>query len=132
MPTIPYIKGFTVKPSRTTSIGTVVFTDGTDEVPPNQLQCEAYGYTYDKTTGSCQAFRYNTNINRTFSNLSNFIKGSQNTTQTGTNNTQIMGESNTVAGLSRNNIIVGSNNEIKNGVNNASIFGNYGIAEMRS
>jgi hypothetical protein len=129
MATIPYIKGFEVKPTRTTQLGDVIFTDGTNEVTPNQLQCEAYGYTYDKATGTCSAFRYNTNLNRTFSNSSNLIKGAGNTTQTGTNNTLVMGESNTVAGLSRNSIIIGSNNEIANGVNNATVIGNYGIAE---
>ena len=40
-----------------------------------------------------------------------------------------MGESNTVAGLSRNNLIIGSNNEISNGINNATVVGNYGVAE---
>jgi hypothetical protein len=129
MATIPYIKGFEVKPTRTTGTGTVIFTDGTNEITPNQLQCEAYGYTYDKASGTCSAFRYNTNLNRAFSNLSNVIKGAGNTTQTGTNNTLVMGESNTVAGLSRNNLIIGSNNEIANGVNNATIVGNYGLAE---
>ena len=129
MATIPYIKGFSVKPTRTTQVGTVIFTDGTNEVTPNQLQCEAYGYTYDKASGTCSAFRYNTGLGRAFSNLSNFIKGSGNTTQTGTNNTLVMGESNTVAGLSRNNLIIGSNNEISNGVNNATVVGNYGLAE---
>ena len=129
MATIPYIKGFEVKPTRTTEIGDVIFTDGTNEVQPNQLQCEAYGYTYDKATGTCSAFRYNTNLNRAFSNLSNVIKGAGNSTQTGTNNTLVMGESNTVAGLSRNNLIIGSNNEIANGVNNATVVGNYGLAE---
>ena len=129
MATIPYIKGFSVKPLRTIGLGTVIFTDGTNEVQPNQLQCEAYGYTYDKATGTCSAFTYNTNLDRAFSNLSNFIKGSGNSTQTGTNNTLVMGQDNTVAGLSTNNIIIGSNNEISNSVSNASIFGNYGLAE---
>ena len=129
MTTIPYIKGFSVKPKGTTQEGNVLFTDGTNEVIPNQLQCEAYGYTYDKATGTCIAFRYNTNLNRSFSNSNNLIKGSRNTTETGTNNTIVMGENNQVAGLSRNNLIIGSNNEISNGVNNATVVGNYGLAE---
>ena len=129
MATIPYITGFEVKPTRTTEVGTVIFTDGTDEVTPNQLQCEAYGYTYDKATGTCSTFTYSTGLGRAFSNLSNFIKGVGNTAQTGTNNTLVMGESNTVGGMSRNNLIIGSNNEISNGVNNATVVGNYGLAE---
>ena len=61
IPTIPYLTGFTVKPASTSAIGLVTFTDGTNEVTPNQLQCEAYGYTYDKDSGTCSTFRFNTN-----------------------------------------------------------------------
>ena len=129
MPTIPYIKGFDVKPKRTDALGNVIFTDGTNEITPNQIQCEAYGYTYDQGSGTCSAYKYNLNLNKSFNNSSNFIKGTRNTTQTGTNNTLIMGENNMVSGFSTNNVIVGSNNEIANGVNNASVFGNYGLAE---
>ena len=129
IPTIPYITGFSVKPKSISAIGVVIFTDGTNNIVPNQLQCEAYGYTYDKATGTCTTFRYNTNLETNISNANNTIRGSQNTTETGVNNTLIMGESNTVRSLSRNNIIVGSNNEIATGVNNATVLGNYGIAE---
>ena len=129
MATIPYITGFAVKPISISATGIVTFTDGTNNIAPNQSQCEAYGYTYNKATGTCTTFRYNTNLNRNISNANNTIRGSQNTTETGVNNTLIMGESNTVRSLSRNNIIVGSNNEIATGVNNATVLGNYGIAE---
>lgn len=128
-PTIPYLKGYDVKPSSTSPIGIVTFTDGTNDIIPNQQQCEAYGYTYNQADGTCSTFRYNTNLNRSFSNESNKFQGANNTTETGTNNTLIIGQNNTVKGLSRNNIIVGNENEIANGVNNASVFGNYGIAE---
>ena len=125
---IPYLSGFTVKPLTISGLGVVRFTDGTNEVTPNQLQCEAYGYTYNKAEGTCSVFRFNTNLNRSFDNSNNSTKGSQNVTETGTNNTLIMGESNTVKGFSRNNIIIGSNNEIANGVNNANVFGTFGEA----
>ena len=128
MAIIPYLTGFDVKPLSTSSLGVVTFTDGRNAVIPNQLQCEAYGYTYDKASGTCSIFRFNTNLNRSFSNESNKIQGANNTTETGTNNTQIIGENNTVKGLSRNNIIVGSNNEIANGVNNANVYGTLGEA----
>jgi hypothetical protein len=121
---IPYITGFPVKPSAVSILGIVTFTDGTNDIMPNQLQCEAYGYTYDKASGTCSAFRFNTNLNKNISNTNNTIRGSQNTTETGVNNTQIMGENNTVKGLSRNNLIVGSNNEISNGLNNSTVLGN--------
>jgi len=126
--TIPYLSGFDVKPSTTTSIGVVTFTDGTNEIAPNQLQCEAYGYTYNQADGTCSIFRFNTSLDRSFSNATNKLQGAGNTTETGTNNTYIIGENNTVKGLSRNNIIVGSNNEIANGVNNANVYGTLGEA----
>ena len=123
IPTIPYLTGFDVKPLATSPIGIVTFTDGTNEIAPNQLQCEAYGYTYNKADGTCSIFRYNTSIGRSFSNESNKLQGAGNTTETGTNNTYIIGENNTVKGLSRNNIVVVNNNEIANGVNNANVYG---------
>ena len=126
--TIPYLSGFDVKPSSTSPSGIVVFTDGTNEVIPNQLQCEAYGYTYNQADGTCSTFRFNTSLDRSFSNATNKLQGTGNTTETGTNNTHIIGENNTVKGLSRNNIIVGNQNEIANNVNNANVFGTLGEA----
>ena len=128
-PTIPYLTGFTVKPASISGLGDVTFTDGTNAVTPNQLQCEAYGYTYNKASGTCSTFRYNTNLNRAVANENNKTYGSNNSTQTGTSNTLVMGDSNTVRGFSRNSIIIGSNNEISNGVNSANISGTYGIAQ---
>jgi len=125
---IPFLTGFTVKPLSVSALGVVSFTDGAREITPNQLQCEAYGYTYNKAAGTCSIFRFNTNLNRSFNNSNNSTKGAQNVTETGTNNTLIMGESNTVKGFSRNNIVIGSNNEIANGVNNANVFGTFGEA----
>ena len=126
--TIPYLKGYDVKPTSTSVLGVVIFTDGTNDIIPNQQQCEAYGYTYDKASGTCSTFRFNTNLNKSFSNISNKFQGANNTTETGTNNTQIIGENNTVKGFSRNNIIVGNQNEIANGVNNANVYGTLGEA----
>ena len=129
MATISYIKGFSVKPLSISSLGVVDFTDGTNEVTPNQLQCEAYGYTYDKATGTCSAFKTINNLNANTNNINNNTQGANNITELGTNNTLVMGESNRVKGLSRNNLIIGSNNEISNGINNATVVGNYGLAE---
>jgi hypothetical protein len=125
----PFLNGYSVKPAFINGVGEVLFTDGTIAVTPNQQQCEAYGYTYDRASGTCKAFTYSTSLGKSLNNQSNYVRGANNTTETGTNNTHIMGESNTVKGLSRNNIIVGSNNEIANGVNNAAVFGNYGLAQ---
>jgi hypothetical protein len=125
----PFLNGYSVKPAFINGVGEVLFTDGTIAVTPNQQQCEAYGYTYDRASGTCKAFTYSASLGKSLNNESNYVRGANNTTETGTNNTHIMGESNTVKGLSRNNIIVGSNNEIANGVNNAAVFGNYGLAQ---
>ena len=44
-----YLTGYTIKPYRTTPLGDVLFTDGTNiDIGANQVQCEAYGYSFDK------------------------------------------------------------------------------------
>ena len=123
---IPYLKGYLVKPGAITSDGYVTFTDGTNAVTPNQQQCEAYGYTYNKDTGTCSTFTFNQGLGVNLINETNYIKGFNNSTETGTNNTHIMGENNTVKGSARNNSIVGSNNQINNGINNSTVIGTLG------
>jgi len=123
MSTIPYFNGYSIKPKTVSATGTVTFTDGTNNIIPNQQQCEAYGYTYDKVTGTCTAFQYNNNLGRSINNENNNVQGNENVVESGTNNTYIMGENNTVRGLSRNNIIGGVNNEIQNNINNTTVFG---------
>ena len=119
----PYLYGYSVKPYSINSLGVVTFTDGTNEVIPNQQQCEAYGYVYNQATGSCEAFNFSTNLGISLNNVNNKLQGSNNTTDTGTNNISVLGENNTIIGISRNNMIVGINNEIQNGVNNNVVFG---------
>jgi hypothetical protein len=126
---IQTLPGFDIKPSAVTNSGEVVFTDGTNLITPNQLQCEAYGYTYDTATGSCYVFKTSTNLSTNITNVSNTIRGANNTTERGVTNTSIMGENNIVRSLSRNNIIVGNGNEISAGVKNATILGNNGLAQ---
>ena len=63
---IPYLNGMTVKPVSVSGLGVVTFTDGTNDVTPNQLQSETYGYTYNRASGTCSVFRYSTNLNRSF------------------------------------------------------------------
>ena len=128
---IQYLNGFNIRPLFTASNGVVMFTDGTNDVSPNQTQCEAYGYTYNKETGLCMAFNTTYNIDRNIANTNNTIRGSRNVVETGVNNTQIMGESNVVRSLSRNNLIAGSNNEISTGINNATILANNGHARTQ-
>jgi len=121
-----YINGYTIKPAKINALGIVEFTDGVNSVTPNQQQCQAYGYTYDSITGTCKAFNFNTNINKNIENVNNNIQGAGNVTGIGTNNTYIMGEDNTVQGLSANNIITGTNNFINSGISNACVYGRLG------
>ena len=50
---IPFLSDYPVKPNSINGLGIVKFTDGTNDITPNQQQCEAYGYTYDESTGTC-------------------------------------------------------------------------------
>ena len=120
--------GYTIKPKEVLRSGQVVFTNGTDDVLPNQAACESYGYTYDRATGSCIAYMYSARTETAISNEKNIVRGANNSTEINTTNTFIMGESNTTKGNNRNNIIIGDSNEIANGVNNATVLGNYGKA----
>jgi hypothetical protein len=92
------------------------------------MQCEAYGYTYNNSTGTCSILRYNPNLVESISNINNKTYGAGNTIGVGINNTLIMGESNTIKGFSRNNSVSGSGNEISSGINNAKISGIMGKA----
>ena len=124
-----YLTGYTLKPSQISLIGEVLFTDGRDDdLRANQLTCEAYGYTYDSTTGTCRAFRFNTNLDRNISNINNKNNGAGNTTQLGSNTIQINGTRNTTRGFNNNCLINGSSNEIANSVDNATVLGALGEA----
>ena len=128
MANIPFLPGYLVKPKSINGLGLVTFTDGKNDLAPNQQQCEAYGYTYDEATGTCSAFTFTPILARNTANTNNNIQGTGNKVELGTNNTYIMGENNTVKGLSRNNIIIGSNNEIANGIKNTNVYGTLGEA----
>ena len=105
-----YLTGYTIKPYTITPLGQVFFTDGTNtEMQPNQQTCEAYGYTYDQTSGTCNSFRFNTN-------------------ELGANTIQINGSNNTTKGFNNNCFINGAANEIANGVDNATVLGVGGKA----
>lgn len=124
-----YQIGFTVKPYEIDTLGQVIFTDGTiNTIIPNQLQCEAYGYTYDKVSGTCSAFRYSTTLNPNISNTNNRLNGPGNTTQTGSNTIQINGTGNTTRGLNNNCFINGRDNQLSNNINNATVNGSMGLA----
>lgn len=132
MTTIPYKKGYKVKPSAISSVGQVTFTDGTNDIIPNQKQCEAYGYTYDKSTATCRAFRYNAPLIKRTNITSNNTQGDGNITEAGSVNTYVMGESNVIKRGSRNNSVIGTNNEIETQVLNSITVGRGARAIMEN
>ena len=126
-----YLTGYTIKPHTVTGLGEVRFTDGTNtDMGANQVTCEAYGYTYDITSGTCRSFRYNTNLNRNINSINNKNNGSNNTNELGSNTIQINGSNNRTRGFNNNCFINGSSNEIANGVDDATVLGSYGKASM--
>ena len=123
-----YLKNFNIKPKEVTSTGEVIFTDGTNEFPPNQLACEAYGYTFNQATGTCSAFNYNSKLQNNFSNILNNTSGG--VTDNGTKNTILNGQENITKGNNFNNIINGEKHQIENGINNTVVLnGTYGQVE---
>ena len=89
MASTPYLQGYPIKPAAISGTGIVTFTDGTSSVEPNQQQCEAYGYTYNPITGTCNAFTFSTNLNTAINNETNIVSGQGNVTGVGTGNTHI-------------------------------------------
>jgi|TARA_R110002050_G_scaffold85674_2_gene182724 hypothetical protein len=127
-----YLTGYTIKPYEVTTLGEVLFTDGTNtDIVPNQVTCEAYGYTYDSTSRTCRVFRMNTNLESNISNINNKNNGSGNTTELGSNTIQINGTLNTTKGFNNNCLINGSDNEIATGINNATVLGIGGKSESQ-
>ena len=125
-----FLTGYTIKPHEVTPTGEVLFTDGTNTgIRANQVTCEAYGYTYDIASGTCNTFRYNTNLNRNISNINNKNNGAGNSTELGSNTIQINGTENITKGFNNNCFINGSNNEIANGVNNSTVLGEGGRSD---
>jgi hypothetical protein len=124
-----YLTGYSIKPYITNPNGEVMFTDGTNnDIRANQVQCQAYGYTYDRASGTCRAFQYNTRLNRDISNINNKINGPGNKTELGSNLVHINGTNNTTKGFNNNCFISGRDNEIANGVSNATVVGSGGKA----
>ena len=124
-----YIRGFNIKPYAISSLGQVSFTDGTtNDIIGNQVQCEAYGYTYDKTSGTCRAFRYNSSLNTAIESINNKMNGAGNTTQGTSNSIQINGTGNGTLGDNNNCFLNGRDNELANNIDNATVQGSMGKA----
>tara|TARA_R110001592_G_scaffold295153_1_gene565058 strand:- start:937 stop:1779 length:843 start_codon:yes stop_codon:yes gene_type:complete len=121
-------KGYTIKPKEVLGTGEIRFTDGTNNIIPNQNACEAYGYTYNTATGTCNAFSFNSSLDRKFNNITNNTSGGS--TESGTRNTLINGQESVTKGNNFNNIINGEKHQIENSINNSIILGgSYGQVE---
>ena len=124
-----YKTGFTVKPYEVTALGQVIFTDGTNNnIVPNQLQCESYGYTYDIDSGTCSAFRYTPSLPINEQNINNKLNGAGNSTGIGSSTIQMNGTGNTTGGINNNCFINGRDNELSSNIDNATVNGCMGKA----
>ena len=118
-----YKKGHTIKPKEIIQNGVVVFTDGTSDVSPNQISCEAYGYKWNRKNNTCYGFNSNFKIEKLFKNTTNTIVGAENSIEGATMNTLINGTKNTTKGQNRNLLVCGESHQVENGIDNASIIG---------
>ena len=120
-----YLKKYDIKPKEILGSGEVIFTDGTNEIIPNQITCEAYGYTYNAATGTCTAFKYDSTLDRKFFNINNNTSGGS--TENGTKHTILNGQEHLTKGNNSNNIINGEKNQIENSIKNSNLLaGSYG------
>ena len=126
------LPNFDIRPKSISQDGVVTFTDGTNNVVPNQVQCEAYGYTYDVLTGTCRIFRFKGNIQGNITRETNKIEGNNNILGSQTDSSFISGQDNRINGYSRNNIITGTQNQISSNINNATVLGINGRASRQS
>jgi hypothetical protein len=127
-----YKKGFKIKPERIDSKGRVYFTDGTNEVNPNQISCEAYGYKYNKFSNTCSIDNASFDLEKEFQVSSNTLRGIDNKINARVTNTNINGNGNTAKGQNDSIFISGNNNTVANGVNNAAILSGSNAEAIRT
>ena len=117
-----YKKGFKIKPDRVDEAGRVYFTDGTDEVNPNQISCEAYGYKYNKFSNTCSIDSLSFNLSKEFNSDKNSLKGINNKIESKVTNVTLNGNNNIAKGQNDSVFVSGNSNTVANGVNNAAIL----------
>ena len=127
-----YKRGFKIKPDRIDNKGRVYFTDGTNEVNPNQISCEAYGYKYNKFSGTCSVDKISFNLEKEFQTSSNNLSGIKNKLNSRVTNATINGNNNEAKGQNDSIFISGNNNTIANGVNNAAILSGSNAEAIRT
>ena len=125
-----YKTGFSIKPYSFTQSGAVLFTDGVNnDLFADQITCQAYGYRFDKGTGTCFLSKRTSNVNTSFDNTTNLIKGNNNSLL-GSENVIVSGNENTTF-ATRNSVVVGELHTIEEDNNNTSILGGKGAAITR-
>lgn len=121
---VGYLDNVIIKPLSVDTLGNVIFTsDGINEIQPNENQCLAFGYKYNKATGTCRAYNFNPNLTTDITNISNNVNGIDSDIRTGTQNSQINGDFNTILGNSKNTTILGEKNTINQYVDNSIAIG---------
>tara|TARA_B110000495_G_scaffold33223_1_gene25969 strand:- start:3773 stop:4648 length:876 start_codon:yes stop_codon:yes gene_type:complete len=121
-------KGYSIKPKQISTFGQVIFTDGVNDCAANQATCEAYGYTFDRSRGTCQAYppqRLDA-VMAAEHNLQNSRSGVDNEVGEGSFFNDINGVRNKIKTGVQNSLICGEYNEISDGVFDASVKGKYG------
>lgn len=122
-----YAKGQTIKPQRVTTTGVVIFTNGIAECIPNEPSCVAYGYTWDKQSNTCTAFRPQEYavMNEEVSKIGNTVGGVRTDIKPGSFNNDITGIDNTIGRQVQNSTVSGKGNEISDNVHNSSVSGSF-------
>tara|TARA_R110001632_G_scaffold52524_2_gene130183 strand:+ start:1912 stop:2781 length:870 start_codon:yes stop_codon:yes gene_type:complete len=120
---IPFLGDMQLRPNTINSIGEVLFTNGREDVPPNELQCKQYGYIYDRVSKTCRAYNFDPTYALDLDNIDNTVQGSNNTNEIGSTNSTILGDNNTNLGYSRNVTILGDQNTVQQNVYNSLIVG---------
>lgn len=123
-----------IQPHRIDKAGIVTFTDGTNTgLIANQRVCEAYGYTYDRFSGTCRLNQqFEATLLQEFNQESNKVMGSNNHIENGVRNVIIGGKDNNVKSNSKNSIVSGNTNVVDTDINNATVLGVRGNATRQS
>jgi hypothetical protein len=122
-----FLRGFNIKPHTITEDNYVFFTDGKNtDILPSRAACEAYGYDFDTSSGSCiLKGGNNVNLLNTFSETSNYNKGG---VLVNSNNMMTTGIDHRSEGSNNNGFMAGKENLIEAGIDNAAVFGVNGRA----
>lgn len=123
-------KGYSIKPKQISTFGEVIFTDGVNDCAANQTTCEAYGYTFNRSRGTCQAYppQRLDSVMASEGNLQNSRSGVENEIADGSFFNDVNGVRNYIESGVQNSEICGEYNQISQNVYDASVKGKYGKA----